>query len=316
MPCYFPIQGWKARSLNGNGKRPIVFDQKHGYIDMPVSIACGQCTGCRLERSRQWALRCMHEAKFHTEKMYVTLTYNDQHLPLGGTLIKNHFQNFMKRLRQEFNPRYKKDFIGPRQKKNIRYFQCGEYGEQLGRPHYHAIIFGVDMPDKKAYKKNAQGHTLFKSALLESLWTHGDCYIGAVTMQSAAYVARYIMKKVGGELAPDHYRHVDTETGEVTARLPEYITMSLKPAIGKTYYEKFAADVFPSDFVIENGRKHKPPNYYLKQLEKTDPAGSDAVKRRRVGRMARSKLDQTAERLAVRHEVKLARISKLKRDIH
>lgn len=102
MPCYHPIQGWKSRFPNQKGKRPIVFKQNsYADLDSPVTLACGRCIGCRLEYSRQWAVRCVHEASLYDDNCFITLTYDNENLPEGGTLVKKHFQDFMKRLRKK-----------------------------------------------------------------------------------------------------------------------------------------------------------------------------------------------------------------------
>jgi len=116
MPCYYPIDGWKSKVVGPNGKRTIVFNMRDGFSDMPIKIPCGKCIGCRLEHSKQWALRCMHESSLHKENMFLTLTYNNENLGEAATLNKKHFQNFMKRYRKYAAPT------------KIRYFHCGEYG--------------------------------------------------------------------------------------------------------------------------------------------------------------------------------------------
>lgn len=301
MPCYHPLKGFRSAELTKNGKRKIVFSPVHGYTDLPVEVPCGQCIGCRLERSRQWAIRLTHEAQLHDRKCFVTLTYDDEHLPPGRNLQKRDFQLFMKRLRKNSGLK-------------VRFYHCGEYGDTDGRPHYHAILFGVDFPDQKPYKRTKRDDMIFKSELLNQIWGKGHCFIGEVTPQSCAYTARYIMKKIGGEKAVDHYRYTDPETGEQFDRQPEYATMSLKPGIGGDWFDKFHKDVFPSDFVVLQGKRSgKAPKFYDNQLEKAAPAVLRKIKFNRIRSAAKHKTDQTPERLAVREAVKLSKISQLKR---
>ena len=118
MPCYSPIKGYRSKVLSPNGKRTIVFKPNLGFVDLPVLVPCGQCCGCRLERSRQWAIRCTHEASLHENNCFITLTFNDDNLPSDKSLDVRHFQLFMKRLRKQFGS-------------NIRYYHCGEYGENF-----------------------------------------------------------------------------------------------------------------------------------------------------------------------------------------
>lgn len=290
MPCYFPLHGYRARTVNDSGKRSVVFNVKDGYRDLPVTIACGQCIGCRLDRSAQWATRLTHEAQLHEKKCFLTLTYEDSQVPQGGTLVKRDFQNFMKRLRKNCTSR-------------IRFFHCGEYGETTRRPHYHAIIYGLDFSeDRKPRASTAQGHTLYDSEKLTYLWGHGHAWIGNVTPESTAYVARYCLKKINGERAEAHYRTVDPRTGEITQLLPEYITFS--KSLGLKWFKKYTSDVFPRDEVILAGKRRKTPRAYDNQLEKDNPKLLSKIKHRRRARASRNKYDNSPSRLATRHEAK------------
>ena len=139
---------------------------------------------------------------------------------------------------------------------------CGEYGENRGRPHFHACLFNIDFDDKRVWRKTSQGHPVWRSPSLEALWPHGFSEIGSVTFQSAACVARYIMKKATGRNSEAAYEWVDPTTGEVHSRTPEFTKMSLKPGIAEGWIPKYMSDVYPHDCVVINGRKCKPPRYY------------------------------------------------------
>ncbi len=299
MVCYYPLKGYRSRTLTKNGKRSIVFNRNHGFTDLPVKVPCGQCTGCRLERSRQWAIRCTHEASLHENNCFITLTYDDEHLPYNGSLDVTHFQKFMKRLRKKYAP------------KTIRFYHCGEYGSQFGRPHYHACLFGHDFEDKYLWKES-NGVPLYRSSQLENLWTFGHSSVGTVTFESAAYVARYIMKKVTGDDAQDHYQHLD-ENGEFHDRLPEYTTMSRRPGIGKDWFEKFSKDVYPEDFIVLNNKKMRPPKYYDGLYEVKEPNEYQSIKRRRKLATSEHSENNTPERLRVREKVQEAKLKTLKR---
>lgn len=244
----------------------------------------------------------MHEAKDHELKSFITLTYDDLHLPEDFSLDKTHFQLFMKRFRKKHGGK-------------IRYFMCGEYGDQTERPHYHAIIYGCDFPDKTKHSKGTQGHQLYKSKTLDELWGLGLTWIGDVTHESCGYVARYCMKKVTGEMAQDHYARINPKTGEWYLLQPEYINMSLKPGIGAGFYEKFKTDLYPSDYAVVKGKKLPVPKYYDRQLEKSDPELLEKLKARRKARALKDKANNTRERLAVRKEVAEAKTSTLKRNL-
>ena len=272
-------------------------------VEGSLELPCGQCIGCRLERSRQWAMRCLHEASLHERNAFITLTYDDSNLPPGGSLNYSDFQKFMKRLRKR---------IGG----NVRFYCGGEYGENTIRPHYHACLFGYDFPDKVYYKKTSSGEKIYTSKLLESLWPFGLSSVGDVTFESAAYIARYCVQKVTGQAATSHYR-VITDDGEIIDRVPEFNKMSLKPGIGSRWLEKYRSDVYPRDYVVINGVKTKPPKYYDVLFEREYPGVfSDLVARRELD-MAQLRLRDPDEfrdaRLGVKEQVTLARSSMLKR---
>lgn len=293
MPCYHPLKAFKS----AQGVRILSSDATLFNLRLP----CGQCIGCRLERSRQWALRCVHEASLHEHNSFLTLTYDDEHLPKDGSLNYRHFQLFMKRLRKAFPD------------SDIRFYMCGEYGETLGRPHYHCILFNHTFTDLKLFYKSSLGHSLFTSEKLDSLWGLGSCKIGAVTFESAAYVARYVMKKITGSQADDFYRKVDIDSGEIFWIVPEFNRMSLKPAIGADWFKKYSSDVFPHDRVVHDGTPMKPPRYYDKLHERVNPDSMSKIKVKRIVDASKFLYDNTPQRLITREKVKEASIKSLKR---
>lgn len=266
---------------------------------MPLTIPCGQCIGCRLERSRQWATRCLHEASLYEQNCFVTLTYAPEKLPAYGSLRKRDFQLFMKRLREYYAD------------SRIRFFHCGEYGTLTKRPHYHAILFGFDFPDKYQWSVR-RGFPVWRSPTLEKLWTEGASEIGSVTFESAAYVARYVVKKVTGEAAAEHYLRVDEETGECVRIESEYCTMSRRPGIGAEWYARFGKEVFPADSVVVRGALSPVPRFYGSLFELAAPEEYRRIKARRK-RRARPE-DSTPERLEVREICAVARLNTLKRE--
>lgn len=250
-----------------------------------------------------WAVRCMHEASLYENNCFLTLTYDEAHLPDNGSLDKRDFQLFMKRLRRE---------VIPNEVAKIRYYHCGEYGAAFGRPHYHAALFGFDFPDKVVWTIR-KDYPTWRSPRLERLWPYGQSELGSVTFESAAYVARYIMKKVIGPMAFEHYTVVDLETGEGFIREPEYTTMSRRPGIGKGWFEKFRKEVYPADTVIARGLEMKPPRYYDLQHELINaPEALEVARKRRRNRRA---ADSTPERLAVREVCTKARLARSERTL-
>lgn len=308
MPCYSPLKGYYSRTVNPTGKRSIVFSPGERYLGSDpkyasdVEFACSQCIGCRIERSRQWAIRCVHEAQLHEENCFITLTYNPQHLPADGSLHLDHFQNFMKRFRM---------IVGMGKAAGIRFFHCGEYGETFERPHYHALIFGFDFPDKVFYREK-KDIKLYTSGLLDALWSDDDgvplgfSTIGNVTFESAAYCARYIMEKVTGENADGWY----------AGRKPEYVTMSRRPGIASEWFSKYKDDVFPSDEVILRGKKLTVPKFYGKLLESDRLFEFERIKAERKAKALKRKDDNTFDRLRVREQVKISQLKQLKRGMY
>lgn len=297
MACYYPLEAWRSVDVNKSGKRSMTFDAAKGFgSSMP--IPCGRCIGCKLEYSRQWALRCMCEAAMHEENCFITLTYEDKFLPLYGSLVPSDLTKFWKR--------YRKFMDG----EPIQYFACGEYGEEKRRPHYHACVFGMDFPDKYHFR-TVNGVKYYRSGALERLWPFGQSLIGDVTFESAAYVARYVCHKLNVE-GDFRYEYIDLDTAEVFPVEPEFVRMSLKRPIGKSWYEKYKDDVYPSDFMVSRGVRMKPPKYFDKQLDEATAADVKLV-RRAFANAHRS--DNTPERLAVRRAVKEAQVAMLKREV-
>lgn len=307
MACYNPLTGYRAKYENENGKRPIVWKEKLSDGSGSIHLPCGKCTGCRLEYSRQWALRCHHEAQMHDNNAFITLTYSPEHIPDDYSIHKDELQKFFKRLRKATG-------------KKLRYFACGEYGEKGNRPHYHAIIFGYDFPDKLLHSES-NGNRLYRSALLERVWKKGFSLIGNVTFESAAYVARYVMKKRKGK--PDtvdqygktnaeYYQIVDPETGEMFQQEPEFALMSRRPGIGKAWFDAYKGDTDKDYVTLATGGQYKLPKYYDSLLEKEDPLEMLERKEKRAENI--NPLDNTFERLRVKETVKLASINQLERN--
>ena len=247
----------------------------------------------------------MHESKLHQENCFITLTYDEEHLPEDNSLNHEHFQLFMKRLR--------KHFTGV----PIAYYMCGEYGTDGGRPHYHALLFGVSFDhDKKTFSKGPSGHTNYNSATLEKLWTYGYSTIGPVTYDTCNYTARYIMEKQLGKGAEKYYDWFNPVTGKTYERKPEYNKMSTRPAIGMRFLDKFLGDVAYSDFVIIQGQKKPVPKAYIRKLkESKDAKILDAREDIAMAKAATARAnwkDNTDERLAVKETVTKARTNATK----
>lgn len=257
-----------------------------------VQVPCGQCIGCRLNRSAQWALRMEHEASLHDQNCFLTLTYDDENLP-GDSLVKKHYVDFFKRLRDYYN-------YPP-----VKYYHCGEYGGKTKRPHYHACVFGFDFPDKKLYKRYSvrgcdQEVRLYTSESLEARWGKGFCTIGDVTWSSAAYCARYVVDKITGPKAEAHYY----------GRTPEYSTSSNH--IGTGWYEKYKEGLWNDDYAVSRGHRVSVPRYYEKKLAEEEPLTWDFIKETRRLRTQQKPIE-TERRLSDLEYIQVRRLELLTR---
>lgn len=286
MACSYPIKGYRKKHPEPSGKYKMTINPAEGNTAHPMQVPCGKCTRCRLERARYWAIRCTHEAMMNENNCFVTLTYNDRNIPPNRSLRKRDFQNFMKRVRKKYGA-------------GIRYYHCGEYGERTGRPHYHAILFGHTFPDQKVWKNN-----LHTSKQLERLWPYGFSCIGQVTFESAGYVARYVLKKQYGKTALFHYNTIDLATGEITAeREPEYTTMSRRPGIGATFFERHGGQIARRGEITMRGKQLKAPRFYDERIKAAYPLEYQRIKSQRTRQALKNLTDNTDQRLNTKEQV-------------
>lgn len=199
-----------------------------------LHVPCGRCIRCRINRAKMWSIRIMHEAKKWPSVSFVTLTYNDENLPVNGTLVKSDVQLFIKRFRKA---------IGPRE---IKYFIGGEYGDHGRRPHYHCILFGVGISDRPG---------------LEQAWGKGHIHVGTATHDSACYVASYTLKKLSGPRAAEYTRR---------GVIPEFALMSRRPGIAANYVEDNKKFLKQNAFCIVKGKKVAMPRYYADKVFSDD----------------------------------------------
>lgn len=302
MSCYKPVAAFQSLEANSEGKRPVFWHRPDCDYKC-VQIPCGKCDGCKLDMARMWAARCVHESQLHDDNCVITLTYNDEFLPRDGNLVKQHFQDFMKRLRFRISPLLyasceKSEFNRLRVTKCfksgvVRYFECGEYGELGGRPHFHACLFGYDFPDKILYK-NDNGTRLYRSAILDDCWPFGYSAVGDLNTASASYIARYVVKKIVSD--------------GVDGKVKEFTSMSRNPGIGYNWLVNFASDVYPDDFVImPGGMKVKPPRYYDDKYMLTNEDVMVQLKSERV-KAAKASITNTRYHLKARARIQEAKM--------
>lgn len=323
------------------GGSPAIYSRLNPPANYNLQLPCGQCIGCKLDRVTQWATRCLHESQLHEKTCALTLSYSDDsnynelHQDRPGLYTSRHVYNpedarelstiapkgltepniarvgnsrsrprevqLSKKDHQKFIKRLRSKIGVP-----VRYYMCGEYGDKLQRPHYHYLIFGYDFPDKKYFKKSLSGTPLFRSAELETLWTEGHSWIGQVDYATCAYVASYVMKKMNGKKAEEHYRRTD-EAGNDYWLQPEFNYMSRNPGIAKDWWMKFHQDVTTEDVVYRGSTPTKPPRYYDKLLELLDPNKFLETKALRIAN--KPKEEDTPARLEAKEIVATARIN-------
>lgn len=264
MPCRSPIRQYHSKSGSGwsfNAAKP-----HDDYRD----LNCGVCLECRIRKTREWSIRCYHEAQLHSDNSWVTLTYRDNPI----TLRRGDVTLFFKNLR---NAGYR-----------FRYFGAGEYGSETLRPHYHICLFGLRFADQYPWRVH-KGITYYRSPALEKAWPHGNAEVGAFAPETARYVAGYTYKKINGRAADE----ADEETGlrpydrllpsgEIFEVAKEMLFVSLKPGIAAEWIAQNWRDVYRHDKVVMNGKEYLPPVYYDKQLKLYKPEVYEKIKNARL----------------------------------
>lgn len=307
----------------------------HKMVDGLIT-PCGQCLECRIQRSREWANRLMIERDRHETAYFITLTYDEAHVPYVNiadedtgeilydpvfgyearnlSLYKPDVAAFLKRLRSSLA------YKGLNQ---IRFYACGEYGSETARPHYHLIVFGLDLPDLKLFKTNFRGEKYYRSKIVEDCWRDksknpiGHVLIADCTWETCAYVARYVVKKFTGELSAEYYDKRGIQ--------PEFSTMSRKPGIARDFYDAHKHDIYEHDEInISTGKRGiltKPPAYYDRLYDQEAPEHLHRIKERRQATAdARAQLVAAAtpgytdeQRLEIRRMVLRGKNRQLKR---
>lgn len=283
MPCFKPLHGYNKP---GGG-----WTANHSASNsIPLTIPCGQCIGCRTDKKLEWAARLTHESRCHDNNIFVTLTYDEDHVPISYSLDKSHAVNFIRRLRYAIKPA------------KFKFFLVGEYGDQTKRPHYHAIIFGYWPMDAK--RVTSEGlHTLFTSKLLTAAWGKGHVTFGESGPEACKYVSHYVVKKYTGEAAKAHYTRMN-EFGELHEVIPEYAVMSRNPkGIGYGFYQNYKSDLRNGDFAMNLGKKQKIPRYYDKLLKAENEREALKLSTERKRKAKKYKANNTPERLATREAV-------------
>lgn len=282
--CFKPITLWP----NPAGGRPLPYKPK-GHSGASFKVPCRGCLGCRIAHEEEWSIRIMHECQMHEDNQYITLTYDEEHIPWDHGLHHSHWQTFMRRLRKATPEK-------------LRFYMCGEYGDLHSRPHFHCIVNNLKLPDL-IHTGVSEGNKIYTSAIIADAWQRqGNVYIGeTVTRAVALYVAGYMLKDSDKQWK-NNWEWPNKITGEMHARKKPYCQMSTHPGIGKPWLDKYFADVFPHDSVNVGGKEHPTPKYYRRILERVDPELHDALKEKRVAVTLSKQFrkEQRPKRLAVR----------------
>lgn len=219
-----------------------------------IAVPCGHCEDCLKANARAWSIRILEEAKQYKNNYFITLTYDDEHLPLNGSLVKDEISKFNKKLKTYLNRLGMNSYF--------RFFGVGEYGSQTFRPHYHVIYFNLDLPDIRLWRKNELGQFIFRSDFLESCWSMGNIEIGSVSVQSACYVARYCDKK------KKNLTREDLDLMKKFNLEPEFSCMSRRPGIGANYIVNLIDNVKNGVYKIQyKNNNFSIPKFYTKKFE-------------------------------------------------
>ncbi len=314
MPCFSPLKGYKDIATGG-----LTFN-KTGTAQA-LEVACGQCLGCRVDHRTMWAIRICHEAFLYDDQYgnsWATLTYRDpsectakqlkngHYIPEDYSLRPSDVSKFVRALRKQ-NPQ------------KIRYFYCGEYGDENQRPHYHICLFNHSFDDQTLFY-DEEGLVTYTSPSLEKLWPHGFSTVAPLTFRNASYTAGYSLKKITGKRAVDHYLRCD-QYGEAYWILPEFIRMSTGRkapcGLGAGYYAKYKKDFFPSDEspVPGHGVVQLVPRYYTNILASEDPDTRQLISELRHAFITSHAEDFTPERLRDKYINARAKQNQLTRNL-
>lgn len=297
MQCLSPL--FAAMRVNPlTGKNQVVFGQDvyNSAQNNPnsewsaVLLPCGRCLACKMRKAREWSVRAVLEAAVHDVNCFVTLTYDDSHLPDNHSLCLRHVQLFLKRLRKSIAPR------------KVRFLCAGEYGSLNGRPHYHLLLFGY-CPDDLCDMSGFGVSKLYFSPSFAKLWPYGFHSIGDLTAKSAAYVARYTVKKAPlvGKVRED-------------GRAPEFLTCSRRPGIGKPWFDKFKDDVYSYDKVIlPDGSVVRPPKRFDAWFSSDFPDQFSSIQQKRLAVAKKNGLTTDSVRIKSLTEIMEARASRYRR---
>jgi hypothetical protein len=289
MSCLSPIKAYKT--IDG---RVLFGEKKNNDITHNLLLPCRGCLFCRTESQYEWLTRLMCEKHMNQHCYFLTLTYNDNHLPDDYSFNYSDVQKFLKRVRSHFLD------------EAITFYVVGEYGEENGRPHYHLLVFGFNLYDKDPCGSSSfTGDTRYRSKLLDKLWGLGYTEVGSVTPQSIGYVIGYIQKRITGDMAQDHYSICNADTGEIISRVPEFSHMSLKRPIGKSYYQAYQNEIINNDRIVFDNITYKVPRYFDYLTKRYNPEKFEEILYNRLLKLRKvDPYEFSPERMRIKAEIK------------
>lgn len=317
MPCFYARDAWQIRE----GEK-LVFTKPNAPATH-YKVPCNYCLGCVIQQSIHWQVRIMHELSMHESALFVTLTYEPRKEPPNGDLNFEHHRLWIKRLRRAYP------------EVNLRYFTAGEYGGTNAHPHYHAIIFGLELPDLVVHDQNRFGQKRYTSEKMTALWGKGHVIIGEVSHQSARYVASHMekaLKDLGGMWTQDDngiyvrtsYRTRDPETGRVIELTNPQTRQSRRPGIGASWLDKYYDSCKHGHIMFRENRKnlldkkasikmrkYQIPPYYLARLKETHPELAAKIKEaaRKFVNDEYNRWNSSPERMAIREKCLQAKLN-------
>lgn len=287
-------------------------DRVPKYID--IRLPCGKCVGCHADKARNYATRAIHEYFAHRDRpsSFLTLTFNEDMLhkrdvPNYKSVYRSEFSGFVKRLRERIKSIYGKE---------IRVFGSGEYGELHCRPHYHAIIYGFDFPDKYQVRTRVGKDLIryYRSPFLESVWkppgynpSYGFSIIGEVTQNSCQYVTGYVSDKLD-EFGERDYKQLGIDK-------PFFYTPS-KTGLGYDYFQRYYKEIYSNGYCHWHNKVKAPiPPYYTALLKDKDPELYNSYKLDKLKLMIDNlfieNLDMSEQRLLAREGALKEKYSKV-----
>jgi len=285
--------------INPDGGRPI-FDFSRGWREQlrMMDLPCLKCSECCKDYYTEWATRGSRELMMWDSSLFITLTYNNENLPKDHSLDKKHVQDFIKRLKKHF---------GSSKSNPIRQLYCGEYGAQTSRPHYHAILFNLDLFDKKPFRKTEQGHQVYTSRTLTALWGKGHAEFGFADAAAIAYICKYVLKKVPRGEQAKTARIIRIDGRDIEVR-HEFIEPSRNPGLGAWTRDTTSIE---KGYLFVNGVRKKLPKYFKNHLKKVKPEVAEKLADARFDFMA-SRPPETTLRKEQKEEA-LKKLTSLKK---